>query len=336
MHTRYGPPEVVRVTKVPRPAVRDDEVLVRIHVTTVNRTDCGFRAAKPFVARFFTGLWRPRVTVMGNEFAGEVVACGGAVRSFEVGDRVFGYNEGPFGAHAEYLAISEGASLSTIPDGVTFVEAAASTEGAHYALSFIRAAKVRAGQSVLVNGATGAIGSAAVQILRSLGAKVTAVCAAPQAELVRQLGADRVIDYTSQDFTDDDHTYAVVLDSVGKSSFGRCRRLLEPRGVYLSSELGPFGQNPILALLTPLFRRRRVLFPIPKHDRATVEYLRELLESGDFSPVIDRRYPLEEIVAAYRYVETGQKIGNVVITIQDQSATTNHGPQASDREERGS
>ena len=238
----------------------------------------------------------------------------------QVGDRVFGYSGlqhgSRFGAHAEYLAIAEDGSLATMPANLTYEEAAASTEGSHYALSLIRKAKVRSGQDVLVNGATGAIGSAAVQLLKHLGANVTAVCDTKNVELVKGLGADRVIDYTAEDFTRDTQTYDVVLDAVGKSSFGRCKRLLKPRGIYLSSELGPLAQNPILALLTPLFGGKRVMFPIPRDDQEMARYFKGLLESGAFKPVIDRRYRLDQIVEAYTYVETGQKIGNVVISVK--------------------
>ena len=229
---------------------------------------------------------------------------------------MFGYSEDRFGAHAEYLALPEGEALATIPANVSFEEAAPSTEASHYALTFIRKARIRSGQEVLVHGATGAIGSAAVQLLKSLGATVTATSDTAHVELVRSLGADRVIDYTAEDFTKDARTYDVVLDAVGKSSFGRCKRLLKPRGIFLSSDLGPLSQNPVLALVTPLFGKRKVMFPIPrKHDRAIVEYFRGMLESGSFRPVIDRRYPLDQIVEAYRYVESGQKIGNVLITV---------------------
>ncbi|MGH3667375.1 MAG: NAD(P)-dependent alcohol dehydrogenase, partial [Acidimicrobiia bacterium] len=304
VHTRYGPPDVVRISDVEKPTAKDDEVLVKVHATTVNRTDCGYRAGKPFFLRVFSGLIRPRATVLGNEFAGLVEAVGSGVTSFEVGDRVFGYNEGPFGAHAEYMTIREEGLLATMPANVTYEEAAPSTEGSHYALSFIRTAKIQSGQDVLVNGATGAIGSAAVQLLKSLGADVTATCDAENVELVRGLGADRVIDYTAEDLTEDERTYDVVLDAVGKSSFGRCKRLLKPGGIYLSSDLGPLSQNPILALITPLFGGKRVMFPIPKQDTEMVRHFKELIESGDFTPVIDRRYPLDQIVEAYRYVET--------------------------------
>ena len=315
VHTKYGPPQVVRITEVVRPTPRDNEVLVQVHATTVNRTDCATRAARPFFMRFFTGLVRPKVTVLGNEFAGEVEAVGSGVTSFEVGDRVFGYNEGPFGAHAEYMTIPEDGSIANMPANSTFEEAAPSTEGSHYALSFIRRAKIRSGQDVLVNGATGAIGSAAVQLVKSIGADVTAVCDTVHVALVKGLGADRVIDYTAEDFTRNERTYDVVLDAVGKSTFGRCKRLLKPGGIYLSSDLGPLYQNPILALITPLFGGKKVMFSIPHIDQEMVRYFKELIESGEFKPVIDKRYQLDQIVEAYRYVETGQKIGNVVIRV---------------------
>jgi NADPH:quinone reductase-like Zn-dependent oxidoreductase len=315
VHTRYGPPEVVRIREVDRPAVGDRDLLVRVHATTVNRTDCAYRAARPFFVRLLTGVRRPRRTVMGTEFAGEVAAVGRDVTSFAVGDRVFGYNEGGFGAHAEYLSVPADGSVATVPAGVTFEQAAAGTEGAHYALAFIRHAGIRAGQNVLVYGASGGIGSAAVQLLKSLGVTVTAVCATANLALVKGLGADRVVDYTAGDFTDDEQTYDAVFDAVGKSTFGRCKRLLKPGGVYLSSELGPWAQNAVLALVTPPLRRKMVRFPFPRNNQAIVRHLRGLIESGEFTPVIDRRYPLDEIVDAYRYVETGQKTGNVVIIV---------------------
>jgi NADPH:quinone reductase-like Zn-dependent oxidoreductase len=316
VHTRYGPPNVVQISEVDKPAAKDNEVLVKVHATTVNRTDSGLRAAKPFINRFFTGLRRPRVTILGNEFAGAVEVVGSSVTVFAVGDRVFGYNGTRFGAHAEYLAMPEDGSLATIPANLTYEEAAPSTEGSHYALAMIRKAKLRRGQDVLVYGATGAIGSAAVQLLKHLGAEVTAVCDTKHVELVKGLGADRVIDYTAEDFTKDTQTYDVVLDAVGKSSFGRCKRLLKPRGIYLSSDLGPLSQNPILALITPLLRGKKVLFPIPRDNQEMTRHFKELMETGAFKPVIDRRYRLDQIVEAYRYVETGQKIGNVVISVE--------------------
>ena len=315
VHIRYGSPDVVRIVEVDKPAIGPTEVLVQVHATTVNRTDCAYRAAKPFFMRLFTGLIRPRATVLGNEFAGVVVEAGPSVQKFSVGENVFGYNEGPFGAHAQYLAIPEDGSLTTMPANLTYVEAAPSTEGSHYALAQIRGANIAEGQDVLVYGATGAIGSAAVQLLKSLGVNVTAVCDTATMYLLLDLGADRVIDYTTTDFTKDDQTYDVVLDCVGKTSFSLCRPLLKPAGIYISSELGPHAENPFRALIAPLQRGKRVLFPIPKHDQEMMAYFRDLLESGQFKPVVDRTYPLEEIVDAYRFVETGKKVGNVVITV---------------------
>jgi NADPH:quinone reductase-like Zn-dependent oxidoreductase len=315
---RYGPPEVVRVVEVDKPAPKDGELLVEVHATTVNRTDCGARAAKPFFYRLFIGLRRPRLTVLGNEFAGEVEAVGGGVTTFRPGDRVFGWSQNRFGAHAEYLAVPERGSVATMPANLSFEEAAPGTEGAHYALSMIRSAGVLPGQDVLVNGATGAIGSAAVQLLAHLGAKVTATCSTAHQDLVAGLGAARVIDYTAEDFTRDAERYDLVLDAVGKSSFARCRRLLRPRGIFLSSDLGPLSQNPVMALVTPLFGGRRVMFPIPvqRDPAAVMRHLKDLMESGAFKPLIDRRYPLDQIVDAYRYVESGEKVGSVVITLR--------------------
>ncbi len=298
-----------------KPAVGDRDVLVRVHTATVNRTDCAYRAARPFFIRLLTGLARPRRTILGTEFAGEIEAAGRGVTTFAVGDRVFGYNEGAFGTHAEYLSVPEDGSIATIPEGMAFEQVAPGTEGAHYALAFVRHAGTRAGQDVLVYGATGGIGSAAVQLLKSLDVTVTAVCDTANLELVRGLGADRVVDYTAGDFTEDEQTYDAVFDAVGKSTFGHCKRLLKPGAVYVSSELGPWAQNPVLALVTPLLRGRRVRFPVPRDNQEIVRHLRELIASGKFEPVIDRRYPLDQIVDAYRYVETGQKIGNVVITV---------------------
>ena len=315
VHSRYGPPDVMRIADIDKPTAGEHDVLVKVRATTVNRTDCGFLSGKPWIVRLFSGLRTPKATVLGCEFAGVVEVVGSGVTSFAVDDHVFGFSEWRFGGQAEYVSMPEDGSIATIPANVTFDVAACSTEGSHYALSMITKSKIKAGQHVLVNGATGAIGSAAVQLLKRLGVVVTAVCATAHVELVRSLGADRVIDYTAEDFTKDTQTYDVVLDAVGKSSFRRCKRLLAPRGVYVSSDLGFLAQNPILAFVTPLFKQR-VLFPIPpKYSRARVDGFKAMLESGEFTPVIDRRYPLDQIVEAYRYVETGQKIGNVVIDV---------------------
>jgi NADPH:quinone reductase-like Zn-dependent oxidoreductase len=316
---RYGPPEITHIMDVPRPVPAADELLVRVHVTTVNRTDCGFRGAHPWFIRGFTGLTKPKRTILGNEFAGVVVAVGDDVSCFAVGDRVFGYDDTHFGGHAEYLAIGQGAAVATMPDCRDFEVMAPATEGSHYALAYIRAAGVDDTSEVLVYGATGAIGSAAVQIIKSLGAHVTAVCSSEHVELVAGLGADRVIDRTTTDFTVDTHRYDLVFDAVGKCSFRQCRHLLKPHGVWTSTDLGPLSLNPLLVLATRFSRGRRVLFPFPTIDQAMVEYIKGLVESQQFTPVVDCTYPLEEIVEAYRYVETQQKTGNVVIRVAGDS-----------------
>jgi len=311
---RYGPAEAVTIEDVPTPEPRRDQILVRVEATTVNRTDCGFRSATPFVTRAFTGLVRPRQPIFGTEFAGVVEEVGQAVSGFEVGDRVFGYREPKFGCHAEYVAVGEGEFVATIPDGVPVEHAAAATEGAHYALGAIRAAGVRPGDAVLVHGATGAIGSAAVQLLPSFGAEVTAVCGTAGVPLVRGLGVQRVIDYQAEDFTRCGTDFGLVLDAVGKSSYAACKPLLGPRGVYSSTELGPMMQNPRLALTTRFRRGRRVIFPIPRLRDEDLALIRRTLADGTFRPLIDSTRPLAEIVDAYRHAESGQKNGSIVLT----------------------
>jgi NADPH:quinone reductase-like Zn-dependent oxidoreductase len=315
INTIYGPPEVVQVLEVEKPVQKDNEVLIKVYATTVNRTDCGFRSAEYFISRFFSGLFKPKFKTLGNEFAGVVEAVGKNVRSFSVGDNVFGYNDTTFGAHAQYMAISEDAAIATMPQNIGFYKAAAITEGGHYALCDIRAAKVEAGQNILVNGTTGAIGSAAVQLLKHFGARVTAVCNTKNVELVKSLGADVVIDYTQHDFTKLDERFHFVFDAVGKSSFTKCKQLLHENGIYISTELGKNSANVFLALITALTGGKKVLFPLPSISKADVVFLKELVEAGKFKPVIDRHYKLDDIVEAYRYVETGQKTGNVIIAV---------------------
>ena len=315
MRTVYGPPEVVRVTEVDRPDPGPGELLVRVHATTVNRTDRGYRAGTPRFIRFFSGVRRPKYQVLGTEFAGTVEAVGDGVERFAPGERVCGYNERTFGAHAELMTIPEDGSVVTMPSELTFEEAAPSFEGSHYALANLRAAGVGAGTDVLVYGATGAIGSAAVQLARCLGANVTAVCRGEHVGLVEGLGAERVIDYESTDFTADGATYDVVFDAVGKTSYARCKPLVRPGGVFAATDLGPFPWNPLLAVTTRVAGSRRVLFPMPKDDQQVMTYLRDRIEAGELRPLIDRTYELDDIVEAYRYVDTEQKVGNVVIRV---------------------
>ena len=318
VHRRYGPPSVLRVEEVPRPEPGPDEVLVEVMCSSVNRTDAGFLRAKPFVVRFFGGLRRPRHLALGCEFAGAVAAVGSDVSRFAVGDRVFGFDDSGWGGHAEYKVIAERKAVAAIPDGVSVEQAAAATEGAHYALVDLRAARVGRGTRLFVHGAV----SAAVQLGRYLGAHVVATSTSRVIDVVSALGPDRVIDHERSDFTADDEQFDVVFDAVGKSSFAACRRLLVPGGVYMSTELGPKGQNPLLALAGPLGKlvgARRVLFPIPTCTQDDIEFLGHRLTDGDFAPVIDRTYPLDQIVEAFEYVETGQKLGNVVVQVAPES-----------------
>jgi NADPH:quinone reductase-like Zn-dependent oxidoreductase len=313
VHDRYGPPEVLRLEEVERPVPKDDEVLVRIHATTVNRTDCGVRAANPFITRFFTGLRRPKRQILGMELAGEVEAVGAAVSEFEVGDQVFGVNG--HGAHAEFVCMRESAPLAHKPADMTFDEAAAVCDGASLALACLRNAGLREGKSILVYGASGSVGTAGVQLAKYFGADVTAVCNTTNLELVRSLGADRVIDYTRDDFTSNGQTYDVVFDAVGKHSFRRCRGSLKPGGIYVETDLGFMWHVPALALLTRWVGDKRVRLGITRYTKNDVLFLKELIESGNYRAVIDRSYPLEDVVEATRYVETGQKTGNVVLTV---------------------
>jgi NADPH:quinone reductase-like Zn-dependent oxidoreductase len=317
VYTKYGPPEVAQLKEVPKPAPKDLELLVKVYSSTVNRTDAGFRSAEYFISRFWSGLFRPKYQILGSEFSGVVVEIGNGVTSFKKGDKVFGFNDKRFGGHGEYLTIAESDAVTQIPENVNFDEAAALTEGAHYALVNIRAAKVQRGQHVLVYGATGAIGSAAVQLLKHVGAIVTAVCDTKNVELVKSLGADVVIDYQTQDFTQIDTRFEFIFDAVGKSSFKQCKPLLTKKGIYISTELGKNGVNILLALTTPLWGGKRLLFPIPSISKEDVIFLKELVEKGEFKPVIDRHYSLEQIVEAYKYVESGQKTGNVILKIVD-------------------
>ncbi|MES2394616.1 MAG: NAD(P)-dependent alcohol dehydrogenase [Bacteroidota bacterium] len=315
VYTKYGPPEVAQLMEVDKPIPGDNEVLIKVHSTTVNRTDSALRSAEYFINRLFTGLFGPKNKILGSEFAGEIDAIGKDVKSFIIGEKVFGYNEKKFGAHAEYMTMAENGPITTMPKNLSYDEAAPITEGAHYALCDIRAAKVKQGQNVLVNGATGAIGSAAVQLLKHFGVRVTAVCDTKNVELIRSLGADVIIDYTKEDFTKTKQTFDFIYDAVGKSSFGQCKPLLTKNGIYKSTELGKNAENIYLALITPVLGGKKVLFPIPTITKEDVVFLKELVKRGEFKPVVDRQYKLEQIVDAYKYVETGQKTGSVVIKI---------------------
>lgn len=317
VYSKYGPPEVARLMEVPKPIPKDNEVLVKVYSSTVNRTDAGFRSAVYFISRFWSGLLRPKYQILGCEFAGVVEETGKDVKEFKEGDKVFGFNDKTFGGHGEYLTIAEAGALTVMPANIGFDEAAPLTEGAYYAWMGIRAAKIKSGQNVLVYGATGAIGSAAVQILKHFGATVVAVCGTKNIELVKGLGANSVIDYQTQDFTKTTNRYDFILDAVGKSSFGQCKPLLTDKGIYISTELGKNAENILFALVTPLLGGKKLLFPIPAINKNDVLFFKELFQQGEYKPVIDRQYDLSQIVEAYKYVESGQKTGNVLLKVAE-------------------
>ena len=322
VYDRYGPPGVLRIQQVQRPAPRDDELLVRVRAATVNRLDCHTREANRSnglvvsgVSRVVSGVRRPRQRILGSEFAGEVAAAGPAVTGFGAGDRVFGNTGLRFGCHAEFTCVPQTGRLAPMPGGVGFAEAAAATDGALNALWCLRLAGPLTGRRVLVYGASGAIGTAAVQVAKHFGAEVTAVCGSGGVEAVQAIGADRVIDYTKQDFTADRGRYFSVFDAVGKQSFAHCRDLIEPGGTYLATD---GFRNLLLGLWTSHVGDRKVMFKLPpRYTQQDVVLIKELIEAGSYRPVIDRVYPVEDVVEAARYVETQQKIGNVVLAVRD-------------------
>jgi NADPH:quinone reductase-like Zn-dependent oxidoreductase len=311
---RYGPPEVQRLEDVEQPVPKEDEVLIKIRATTVTRTDTGLRSGTPFIVRLFFGLLRPKQRILGTELAGEIDGVGAAVKEFAVGDQVFGSTPAfRSGAHAEFICLSESAPIALKPDGMSFEEAASVTDGVVLALMCLEAAKIRKGQQILIYGASGSIGTAGVQLAKYFETDVTAVCNTKNVELVRSLGADKVIDYTRDDFTKNGETYDVIFDAVGKHSFSRCKGSLKPGGAYVATD---GFRNLFLQMWTSRIGDKKVLFPIPPHyTKKNVLFLKGLIDAGKYRAVIDRCYPLEDVVEATRYVETEQKTGNVVLTI---------------------
>jgi NADPH:quinone reductase-like Zn-dependent oxidoreductase len=317
---RYGPPEVLRVEEVERPVPGDDEILIRVRSSTVTQTDTHARRADLFLWRFVFGLRRPRSRTLGVELAGEVAAVGAAVNEFKVGDEVFGHPSSFFGAHAEYVCVSNRAALAHKPAGMSFDEAAAVCDGASQALGTLRQADTREGSRLVIYGASGSLGTAAVQLAKHFGAHVTAVCGTDHVELVRSLGADEVIDYRQQDFTKNGQTYDAIIDAVGKYSFRRGRRSLKPGGVYVATDGGRFLVETIaLLVVTRWVGSKRVRGGIGRRIKADVLFLKELIEAGEFRAVVDRRYPMDQVVEAHRYVETWHKAGNVVLAIAEDS-----------------
>ncbi|MGA9325730.1 MAG: NAD(P)-dependent alcohol dehydrogenase [Salegentibacter sp.] len=312
---QYGSPDRIRIEEIQKPAPQDNEVLVKVHAATVNRTDCANLTAKPFIMRFVLGFFKPAKVILGTDLAGEIEAVGKNIQDFKVGDRVFGFNDTGLESQAEYTAIIPwNAALQTIPENISYQEAAASLEGAHYAYTFMQKSKLKPGQKGLINGASGAIGSALLQFMKQYDLKVAVTCGTGNIELMRSLGADEVFDYTKEDFTKKSATYDFIFDAVGKSTFDKCKPLLKKGGIYISSEPGPYIQNVFFALFSS-FMSKKVIFPVPLSRTKSLSYIKELLEKQKFQPVIDRKYQLSEITDAYRFVMSGQKTGNVVIDI---------------------
>jgi len=316
VRSTYGLTGDLRIKDLDIPTPADNEVLIRVHASTVNRSDCHVLSGRPFFMRLFTGVFKPRLSITGSDFAGEIETVGSAIQSFKTGDKIMGFG-GAFGcgSHAQYFTLPEEKAtkmMITMPSNITYNEAAACLEGAFYAAAQINQLKPKPGQKALVYGATGAIGSSYVQFLKYYGVSVTAVCRGEHEELVRSLGANKVIDYTTEDFTKDSGQYDYVFDAVGKSSFFKCKKLLKKTGGYTSSG----GRiNLFLLIFTPLLGGKKVFFSFSNNITAELKFIKELIVKGSFKPVIDRIYPIDKIVEAYQYVATGQKIGNVIITM---------------------
>ena len=315
VNTIYGSPDVLQIIGVSKPIPKDNEVLIKIHASTVNRTDCGFRNPEYLIVKLISGLFKPKNTILGTELAGEIEAIGKNVESFKIGDQVFGLNTFKFGTHAEYVCVDEKKAITPMPSNMTFNEAAAVCDGLFLAYANIKKIDFTKSPKILVNGASGSIGSATLQLAKYYGAEVTAVCNTKNIELIHSLGADNVIDYTKEDFTQNGQVYDFVLDVVGKSSYFKCKKIMKPRGIYISSELGYLSQNIFLALFTPLLFGKKVLFPIPVDKKEDILFFKKLIEEGKYKAIIDRTYSLDQIVEATKYVETGEKTGNVVIQI---------------------
>jgi NADPH:quinone reductase-like Zn-dependent oxidoreductase len=312
VYRSYGPPEVVRITDVERPVPKDNEILIRVRATTVCAADWRLRSANPFVARFVVGLLRPRRLMIGGmELAGVVESVGKSVTRFRAGDEVFG-GARTFGGHAEYVCLAEG-SMALKPVNMTFDEAAAVVFGGFSALSFFRRAKIRAGQDVLIYGASGSVGVFAVQLAKHFGARVTGVCSTANLDLVKSLGADHVIDYTREDFSKSGQEYDIVFDTVGKSGTARSLRVLKRGGAYV--QIAPTSASDTLALVWAWVRGVRIVWGVASGSADDLRFLKQLIEEGKLKTVIDRRYPLDEIVAAHRHAEAGHKKGHVVIVV---------------------
>ncbi|MGB3187424.1 MAG: NAD(P)-dependent alcohol dehydrogenase [Ornithinimicrobium sp.] len=322
VRTQYGGPEAVSFDEVPDPTPGPGEMVVRVHATTVNRTDCAYRSGRPWINRAVCGWPRPRVPILGSEYAGVVVSVADDVVPYEEGDRVFGFVDGRAGAHAELLAVRVNGLVAAVAQGWDLADAAPGMEGAHYAHAFLRVSGIRPGDCALVHGATGGIGTALVQLLNAAGVEVTAVCDRRPADhpaLLEDLGAARVVELATSHGLDEVGTgFDAVFDATGHTSFGATRRLIRPGGSFASTELGRGGQNIFLAAGAPVARavgRRHVRFPLPHADATLAGQLRDLMARGAYRPVVDRTYDFKQIREAYAYVDSGRKVGNVVIVM---------------------
>jgi NADPH:quinone reductase-like Zn-dependent oxidoreductase len=323
VYHKYGLSDVLELQEVAKPLPREHDILIHVHAAAVTPADIAFRKGEPFLGRLFSGLIRPK-KIPGVEFAGDIEAVGTAVTCFQKGDQVFGTAGTGFGAHAEYICVPEDGVVARKPTTLTYEEAVAVCDGALTALVFLRdKAHIQRGQKILINGASGAVGAAAVQLARYFGAEVTGVCSTTNVAMVRSLGSDTVIDYTKEDFTTNGQTYDIIFDAVGKSSFARCKGSLTPRGVYLATV-------PTLSILlqtvwTAKIGSKKAIFTTAglKQRQENLNFLSELVEARKLQAVIDRRYPLEHMAEAHRYVEKGHKKGNVVIRVEQQSKPDN-------------
>ena len=311
--TQYGPPEVLQLKEEEKPTPKANEILIRVKATAVNSGDLRLRKADPFAVRLFLGLTKPKLNILGGVLSGKVEATGNNVKRFKIGDNVFGSTGMRFGAYAEYICLSENEAIALKPDSLTYSEAAVIPFGAATALYFIKKANIRSGQKVLINGASGAMGSAAVQIAKYYGAVVTGVCSTGNVALVKSLGADEVIDYSKEDFTKNGKTYDVIFDSVNKLSFSACIKLLTISGTLILSAADLSGM--LHGLWTSLTSRRKVLTGIISQNVEDMIFIKSLVESGKLKPVIDRTYSLTQMAEAHEYTELGHKKGNVAITV---------------------